>query len=287
MKNIKLIGLIAGIAILLIGLLTPLPEGMSLAARNVGLVSILMAIWWMTEAIPIYATAFLPMALYPLLGILPAGETAINYGHDFVLMMISGFFLAKAIEAQNLHKRIALVIIKTLGTSRPIILLSIMLATAFMSMWIANVTAALLMLPIGLALVVKEEELSGGRSSFGTVLMLGIAFSASIGGTATLIGSPTNMIFSGVLTKMFPLAPSISFFTWMKIGLPLVVIFLPLVWFYLVRLYKVKDSMPGSKEMMRNELLAMGKYVQRRKPCFGYFYFDYNRLDFQRRYRDR
>lgn len=258
MKHIKTVGLLSGISVLVIGLMSPVPEGMSIAARNVGLVSILMAIWWMTEAIPIYATAFLPMALYPLLGILPAGDTAINYGHDFVLMMISGFFLAKAIEAQNLHKRIALVIIKTLGTSRPIILMSIMLATAFMSMWIANVTAALLMLPIGLALVVKEEELSGGRSSFGTVLMLGIAFSASIGGTATLIGSPTNMIFSGVLAKMFPLAPSISFFTWMKIGLPLVVIFLPLVWFYLVRLYKVKDSMPGSKQMMRNELTAMG-----------------------------
>lgn len=258
MKHIKTIGLLIGISVLVIGLMSPVPEGMSAEARNVAIVTIMMAIWWMTEAIPIYATAFLPMAMYPLLGILPASETAVNYGHDFVIMMISGFFLAKAIEAQNLHKRIALVIINTLGTSRPIILLSIMLATAFMSMWIANVTAALLMLPIGIALITLEEELTGEKSGFGTVLMLGIAFSASIGGTATLIGSPTNMIFSGVLAKMFPLAPSISFFTWLKVGLPLVVIFLPLLWLYLVKFYKVRDSLPGSRQMIKNELHALG-----------------------------
>lgn len=258
MRNIKLIGMIAGIAVLIAGLLLPVPDGLSVSARNAGLVAILMAIWWITEAIPVYATAFLPMALFPLLEILPAGETAINYGHDFVLMMISGFFLAKAIEAQNLHKRIALVLIKTLGTSRPIILLSMMLATAFLSMWIANVTAALLMLPIGMALITKEEASSGERTHFGTALMLGIAYSASIGGTATLIGSPTNMIFSGILAKMFPEAPSISFFAWFKIGFPLVVIFLPIVWFYLAKLFKVNGSIPGSKEIMDLELKSLG-----------------------------
>lgn len=237
----------------------PIPDGMSLEARNAGLVAILMAIWWITEAIPIYATAFLPMVLFPILRILPAGETAINYGHDFVLMMISGFFLAKAIEAQNLHKRIALVLIKTLGTSRPVILLSIMIATAFLSMWIANVTAALLMLPIGMALISKEESQGTGNGKFGVALMLGIAYSASMGGVATLIGSPTNMIFTGVLNKMFPLAPTISFFTWLKIGVPVMVIFLPLVWYFLVRFFGVRDSIPGSKEIMAGELNDMGR----------------------------
>jgi len=260
MKNIKFKGLFSGIAILIIILLLPVPAGMSVGARNAAAVTILMAIWWITEAIPIYATAFLPMALFPLLKILPAGETAINYGHDFVIMMISGFFLAKAIEAQNLHKRIALVLIKTLGTSRPLILMSIMIATAFLSMWIANVTAALLMLPIGLALISKEEEsLGNSNSRFGTALMLGIAYSASVGGTATLIGSPTNMIFSGVLAKMFPSAPSISFFAWLKVGFPVLVIFLPIVWLYLIKFFKIHDSIPGSKDLMANELKGLGK----------------------------
>ncbi len=258
MKHIKTIGIIAGLLLLVGGLILPIPEGMSPEARNVGLVTMLMAIWWMTEAIPVYATAFVPMVLFPILGILPAGETAVNYGHDFVLMMISGFFLAMAIESQNLHRRIALLIIKALGTSRPILLMSMMLSTAFLSMWIANVTAALLMLPIGMALILKEESLTGQKGTFSVVMMLGIAYSASIGGTATLIGSPTNMIFTGIFARMFPTAPGVGFFTWLKFGLPLVLIFLPLVWFYLVKFYKVKDSIPGSKEMMRDELHQLG-----------------------------
>ncbi|MBK6966162.1 MAG: DASS family sodium-coupled anion symporter [Bacteroidales bacterium] len=273
MKNVKMTGVLSGIAFLVIALLLPVPAGMSVEARNAGAVAILMAIWWITEAIPIYATAFLPMALFPLLSILPAEETAINYGHDLVLMMISGFFLAAAIEAQNLHKRIALVLIKTLGTSRPVILLSIMIATAFMSMWIANVTAALLMLPIGMALILKEESFGESNSRFGPALMLGIAYSASIGGTATLIGSPTNLILSGVLTKMFPAAPSITFYTWLKIGFPVMIIFLPLVWYFLVRFFKIRDSIPGSRELMANELHEMGRMTPGEKRVLAVFVF--------------
>lgn len=259
MKNIKYHGLFGGIAFLVIVLLLPVPSGMSPAARNAGAVALLMAIWWITEAIPIYATAFLPMVLFPLLKILPAGETAINYGHDLVLMMISGFFIAKAIETQNLHKRIALILIKALGTSRPRILLSIMVATAFLSMWIANVTAALMMLPIGLAIITKEETLGHPSAKFGTAIMLGIAYAASIGGVATLIGTPTNLIFSGIMAKLFPLAPQISFFMWLKIGLPILIIFLPLIWYYLVFYFKIKGSIPGNKELIEEELKGIGK----------------------------
>jgi sodium-dependent dicarboxylate transporter 2/3/5 len=232
-----------------------------------------MAIWWITEAIPIYATAFVPMVLFPLLKILPAGATAINYGHDLVLMMISGFFLAKAIENQNLHKRIALVLIKTLGTSRPRILLSIMLATAFLSMWIANVTGALMMLPIGMAIAAKEESSGDKNAKFGTALMLGIAYAASIGGVATLIGSPTNLIFSGMMVKIFPLAPKISFLSWLKIGLPILIIFLPLVWFYLIRYFKVKGSIPGNLEHIDHELKSIGKMSKGEKRVMWVFIF--------------
>lgn len=255
----KSIGFFLGISVVLAALLTPEIEGLSQQAKYVAAVAILMAIWWITEAIPIFATAFLPMVLFPTMGIMPAGDTAINYGHDLVLMMISGFFLARAIEVHNLHKRIALFIIKTLGTSRRKILLSMMLATAFLSMWIANVTAALLMLPIGIAIISKEESSSGHIGKFGVALMLAIAYSASIGGTATLIGSPTNLIFSGVMSKMFPEAPLISFTEWLKLGLPLVVIFLPIVWLYLTRFFKIKGSILGNKDVITEEYNALGK----------------------------
>jgi len=259
MKNIKVRGLLAGTAFLIVMLMLPAPAGLSVAAWNAGAVALFMAFWWITEAIPIYATALLPMVLFPLLGILPARETAINYGHDLILMMISGFFLAKAIESQNLHKRIALVLIRALGTSRPRILLSIMIGTAFLSMWIANITAALMMLPVGLAIITQEESQTEGGSRFGTALMLGIAYASSIGGTATLIGSPTNLIFSGMMAKLFPHAPSFSFYAWLKIGIPILLIFLPLIWFYLIRFFRVSGSIPGNKAMIDRELQTLGK----------------------------
>jgi sodium-dependent dicarboxylate transporter 2/3/5 len=199
------------------------------------------------------------MVLFPLLKVLPASETAVNYGHDMILMMISGFFLAKAIEVQNLHKRIALVLIRALGTSRPRIMLSIMVATALLSMWIANVTAALMMLPIGMAIITKEEAFGEKSPKFGAAVMLGIAYSASIGGLGTLIGSPTNLIFSGMMSKIFPAAPSFSFLSWMKVGVPLMIIFLPLVWYYLVKFFKIRGSIPGSRELIEEELRSLGK----------------------------
>jgi sodium-dependent dicarboxylate transporter 2/3/5 len=273
MKTIKYQGLIGGIIFLIIMLLLPVPSGMTAAARNAGAVALLMAIWWITEAIPIYATAFLPMVLFPLLKVLPAGDTAVNYGHDLVLLMISGFFIAKAIENQNLHKRLALVLIKALGTSRPRILLSIMLATAFLSMWIANVTAALMMLPIGLAIITKEETLGNANPKFGAAVMLGIAYSASIGGVATLIGSPTNLIFGGIMDKLFPLAPKISFFSWLKVGIPILIIFLPMIWYYLTFFFKIKGSIPGNKEMIGDELKTMGKMSAGEKRVMFIFIF--------------
>lgn len=252
-------------------LLLPVPTGMTPAGRNAAAVAMLMAIWWITEAIPIYATAFLPMALFPLLRILPAGETAISYGHDLVLMMISGFFIAKGIEAQNLHKRIALILIKALGTSRPRILLSIMVATAFLSMWIANVTAALMMLPIGVAIILKEEALGTSGSRFGVAVMLGIAYAASVGGVTTLIGSPTNLIFSGIMTKIFPSAPPVSFLEWLKVGIPILIIFLPFIWYYLARFYNIRGHIPGSRELIMDELKALGKMTAGEKRVMYVF----------------
>lgn len=237
----------------------PTPDGMSPEAKRAAAVVVLMSIWWITEAIPVFATAFLPLALYPLLGILPAGETASNYGHNYVLMMLGGFFLGKAIENQNLHKRIALVIVNMFGISRQRIMMSMMIATAFLSMWIANVTAAVMMFPIAMSIISKEEESITGKSTFGTGLMLAIAYSATLGGLATLIGTPTNLILIGILEKLFPEAPPITFFTWLKIGVPVLIVLLPIFCLYLIKYFGVQGNLSENDSTIKDELKALGK----------------------------
>ena len=265
------IALLSGILVFLIVLILPAPSGLSVPGKNAAAVVLLMSIWWITGAIPIYATAFLPLALYPILKILPASETAANYGHNYVLMLLAGFILAKAIETQNLHKRIALVLINTFGINRKKIILSIMLAAAFLSMWISNVTAALLMLPIALSIIRKEESENPANNSFSKALMLGVAYAATIGGVGTLIGSPTNLILIGVMEKLFPSAPPITFFSWLKIGLPVMLIFLPLVWFYLIKHFKVDGNLNKDQTIIKDELVALGKMSQGEKGVMYVF----------------
>lgn len=259
MKNKKTIGLLFGIGIFLLIIFLPNPNGLSTQGKYAAATALLMTVWWISEAIPIYATAFVPLAVFPLLGVLPAAQTAANYGHNYVLMLLGGFFLAKAIEIQFLHKRIALLIIQKLGTSRQKIILSFMLATAFLSMWIANVAVTLLMLPIAIAIIDKEEKESGKHGYFGLALMLGIAYAASVGGTSTLIGTPPNLVFVGVYEKLFPQAPAIDFFTWMKIGIPVVLVFLPVTWWYISKFYKIKGDFSGSNEVIDEEMKVLGK----------------------------
>jgi len=259
MLSIRYKGLLLGILAFVIILVLPLPAGMSIQARSAAAVVVLMSIWWITEAIPVFATAFIPLALYPLLGILPADETAVNYGHNYVLMMLGGFFLGKAIESQNLHKRIALVIVNIFGISRQRIMMSMMIATAFLSMWIANVTAAVMMFPIAMSIISKDEESGSGKSTFGTGLMLAIAYAATLGGLGTLIGTPTNLILIGILEKLFPDAPPITFFTWLKIGLPLVIVLLPVFCFYLIRYFGIKGNLSHNETVIKDELAALGK----------------------------
>ncbi|MDQ3016976.1 MAG: DASS family sodium-coupled anion symporter, partial [Bacteroidota bacterium] len=136
---------------------------------------------------------------------------------------------------------------------------SMMIATAFLSMWIANVTAAVMMFPIAMSIIAHEEETVSGKSTFGTGLMLAIAYSATLGGLSTLIGTPTNMIFVGILDKLFPDAPPITFFTWLKIGLPVVIVLLPVFCFYLIRYFGVKGNLSQSDTIIKDELMALGK----------------------------
>jgi sodium-dependent dicarboxylate transporter 2/3/5 len=259
MQKRQIAGLFSGLLIFIILIFLPTPEGMSLLAQRAAAVTLLMATWWITEALPISATALVPLVLFPFLGVLDAKNTAENYGHNYVLMLLTGLIIAKAIEEHNLHRRIALAIINLIGTSRRRIILSVMVATAFLSMWMANVAVTLLMLPIGIAIIESEFAIEEGeKSKFGLALMLAIAYAASIGGMGTLIGTPPNMVFAGMIRTLYPNAPEISFFEWMVFGLPLVLILLPVVWLYLVLFYKIEGSFSGSSKIIENELRALG-----------------------------
>lgn len=193
----------------------------------------LMAAWWMTETVPIPVTSLLPMVVLPVLAgsAFSMGDVAANYANWRVYLFFGGFLIAIAMESCNLHRRMALLIIRAIGTGPRRVVLGFMVATAFLSMWISNTATALMMLPIALAVV---GELSENRR-FGIALMLGIAYGASIGGIGTLIGTPPNISFGGVLARLYPDAPQITFARWMALGIPLVVILLPIVWAILVR----------------------------------------------------
>ena len=264
------IGLGLGILLFVIIIVTPSFSGLSTQAKNMAAIALLMATWWITEAIPIPVTALLPLILFPLLGILPAKDVSIRYADQNIFLFMGGFFIAMAMQRWGLHKRIALHIVRFLGTSPRKIVLGFMIATAFLSMWISNTATAMMMFPIGLAVImhaanmIEKEKLdiktAPGSFNFGIALMLGIAYSASIGGIATLVGTPPNIVFVGIFKSLFPQAPEIGFLDWVKIGLPLVLIFLPITWVYLTRIAvppKIK-KIPGGKDVIDADLRALG-----------------------------
>ena len=239
-------GLIAGLAVAAAILLLPRPEGMSAAAQSMAAVALLMAIWWITEATHIAVTALLPIPLFPLLGIMPSAAVAPQYTNHIVFLYIGGFIIALAMEKWDLHRRVALATIARFGTRPERLVLGFMVATTFLSMWISNTATTMMMLPIAIAVVRQLAQLASSESgqpdasrqvesTFGLVLLLGIAYSASIGGIGTIIGSPTNIAFLGFAQREFPNEPPISFLDWSLMCVPIVVVFLPLAWWYLCR----------------------------------------------------
>ena len=192
------------------------PAGMSDSAYDILTATLWIAIWWVTEAVPIAVTALLPIVLFPLTGALDISTTTASYGHKYVFLYMGGFILAIAIEKWGLHKRIALHIIKFIGTNVKRIILGFMVATAFLSMWISNTATSVMMLPIGMSIVAQLRDnpntLENENKLFGKALMLGIAYSASIGGMATLIGTPPNLVFAGYIQEVYNI--DISFFQW-------------------------------------------------------------------------
>jgi sodium-dependent dicarboxylate transporter 2/3/5 len=261
----RIIGLVLGPLLFIVLLALPVPQNMSPAAWSVGAVALLMATWWITEAIPIAATALLPIILFPFLGVMSTSSTTSAYANHLIYLFMGGFLIAMAMQKWNLHRRIALHTIHRVGVSPSRIILGFMTATAFLSMWISNTATAMMMLPIALAVInqLTINQPTGTdecktTSAFGTALMLGIAYSASIGGVATLIGTPPNAILAGVVENLYQ--QRISFAAWLSFGVPLALVMLAIAWFYLTRLaYPVgHQSAPGVKELITKELSELG-----------------------------
>jgi len=254
----RLTGLFLGPILFLLVLLLPQPEGMEATAQVVAAVTLLMATWWISEAIPIAATALLPIVLFPLLGVMSTAQTTAAYANHLIYLFLGGFLIAMAMQKWNLHRRIALHTIRIVGTSPSRTVLGFMLATAFLSMWISNTATAMMMLPIGLAVIASRHENGDEGNGFGISLMLGIAYAASIGGVATLIGTPPNAILAGVLEETT--GRTIGFAEWMGFALPLALLMLAIAWFYLTRIAYPSGEAGGAKtrDLLHEQLQQLG-----------------------------
>lgn len=273
--NSKNIGLISGPLTFLIILLFFHPEGLSPRANAILASTSWIAIWWITEAIPIAATALLPIILFPLTGGLDLSNTTASFGHKYVFLYVGGFIIAIAIEKWNLHKRIALNIINFIGTNVVNIILGFMVATAFMSMWISNTATTVMMLPIGMAIVAQLRDnpktIEDENLIFGKALMLAIAYSATIGGMSTLIGTPPNLVLAGVVEETF--GYEITFAQWFKFGFPISVVLLFLCWKYLTSIsFKLKQkSFTDGRADITKQLKALGPISYEERLVAGVF----------------
>jgi sodium-dependent dicarboxylate transporter 2/3/5 len=236
-----------------------------------------MAIWWITDAVPIAGTALLPLMVLPLSGVLNLKQVSNNYMDPTVLLYMGGFLLATSIEKWNLHKRIALNIINLLGTDLRRIVLGFMLATGFLSMWISNSATALMMLPIGLAVIGQFKNHLGDENGILSThlaknILLGIAYAASIGGMATLIGTPTNNVLRAVVEKLYNY--TIDFNEWMLFAFPFSVVLLAIAWFYLVNFgnpLPKKFNLTEAKSVIQDQIVALGKITYEEKTVLIVF----------------
>ncbi len=227
-------------------------------ARATAAVGLWMAVWWMTEAIAVYATALLPLAVFPLVGAATIRQTAVSYGHELIYLFLGGFILALAIERWGLHKRLAFTVLSMVGTRPTRIIAAFMGIAAFTSMWVTNTATTIMLLPVAISVIglmnndasdTNEEIHSAGSSAFALSLLLGIAYAASIGGIGTIIGTAPNIFIVSFLQTQ--LEVEISFIRWMMVGVPLVIIFVPLVWWVLARyVYPVSNRSTGKADEM-------------------------------------
>jgi sodium-dependent dicarboxylate transporter 2/3/5 len=233
----------------------------NLSATRMAAVALLMAVWWLTDAIPLAATALIPMVLYPTMGILTGKETAPVYVNSTIFLFVGGFMIALAMEKWDLHKRIALFIIRFIGGGPARILLGFMVAAGFLSMWISNTATAIMMLPIGMALLTHMEERYGEEKThmFSVALMLGIAYACSTGGIATLVGTPPNLVLQRVFELTFPGAPSIAFGQWFVMAFPLSIVMGGIVWILLTKVFfRFPKELRVDEDVVKDEFARLG-----------------------------
>ncbi len=233
------------------------------AMRVVAAVTVLMAVWWMTEAIPLAATALLPIAIFPLAGVAKFSDVSSPYASSTIFLFMGGFLMALGLQRWNLHRRLALVVVSLVGTSPKRIILGFMIATGFMSMWVSNTATAVVMLPIGVSVLTLTAESVGGmqnQKKFATALMLAIAYSASIGSLGTLIGTPPNALLAGYMKEAHDI--TIGFGQWMLVGMPVAIVFTFIAWFVLITVFKPEvDQIPGGRELIRDEIRQLGPWT--------------------------
>jgi sodium-dependent dicarboxylate transporter 2/3/5 len=235
--NAARLGLWGGLALFVLMLISPAPAGMASTAWHVAALTLLMATLWMTQALPLTVTALLPFLALPVMGVLTAQDVAKEYYSPILFLILGGAFLALTIERTGMHRRVALGILARSGHSATGLLIAFMGATALLSMIMSNTSIALIMIPIALAVLAAGGVAEGETDGISGALIMGVAFAASIGGLGTLVGSPTNAIAAGLVEKQ--LGIEIDFVTWMKFGMPVVLLGVPLCALILMRVQKV------------------------------------------------
>ncbi|MFP4499586.1 MAG: SLC13 family permease [Candidatus Hydrogenedentota bacterium] len=238
-------------------------------------VALLMAIWWLTGVAPLAITALLPVILFPALGILDAGDVASRYVNDVIFLFLGGFLVALAMQRWHLHRRIALRLLLFFGMRPRYMLMGFMLPTFFLSMWISNTATTMMIVPIAMAIIMRFEEDHQGNGAFqryAVGLLLGIAYSASIGGVATLIGTPPNLAFSRILTEMFPEAPEITFANWFVFGFPLALVLLGILWVVLSTVFcRGTEGFHLDRSVIREQYTALGPMTPEEKMIAAVF----------------
>ncbi len=264
--GLRRIGLIAGPLLALLVLVLPRPAGLTHEAWIVVALVALMAIWWITEALPMAMTAFLPIIILPLAKVATIKEATAPFAEPIIFLLLGGFIVALAIERWGLHKRIAMVVLDRVGASPSRLVLGFILATAFLSMWISNSATTMMMLPIALSVASVMQQTNPDDKSFAPAAILGVAYAASIGGMGTIVGTPPNAMAVGYVRQTFDI--DISFLAWMKIGVPVMLLLIPLSWLILTRFaFKVSAQKIAGVEAIvhktRAELGRMGTAERR------------------------
>ena len=267
------IGLLLGPLLFAITLVLEL-DASNPSVTRMAAVAVLMATWWITDAIPLSATALLPLVLYPVLGIMKTRDCAPIYVNSTIFLFIGGFMIAVTMEKWLLHKRIALWVIRRIGGGPSRIILGFMIAAAFLSMWISNTATAVMMVPIAMAIILQLEERYGIEAChpFTVALMLGIAYACSLGGMATLVGTPPNLSFARIFEITFPAADPITFGQWLVMAFPITLVLLTIVWLLLTRVFfRSSRSIEIDRDVVRREHAALGEMAFEERAVLAVF----------------